>query len=467
MTATPSNERLWGGRFTGKTDPLMNLYNDCLSYDKTFYAQDVQGSQAYAKALFKAGLITEYEKNQMVEGLAKVGEEWRTGTFAINPISDEDVHTANERRLGELIGVNISGKLHTGRSRNDQVATDLRMWVRDTLVSTEQYLLTLIRIIVSRASQEIDVILPGYTQSQQAQPIRWSHWLLSYCQLFLSDLQKLRQTRSRVNRCPLGSGALAGNPFEIDREFLAKELGFEAAIPNSMVGVGDRDFVVEVLQWATVLMSHISRWAEDMILYSTAEFHFLTLADAYSTGSSLMPQKKNSDSLELLRGKSGRVFGQMAGFMYTLKGLPSSYNKDLQEDKEPLFDCCSTINNSIQIASGVISTLTIHPENMKAALSASLFVNEIRDYLIRKGLSQSEANDVSRSCYELADSEGLANVSELGLDKLRSVYGEFGEDIAEVFDYERIIEQYSSLGGTARSSVLQQIEEVTRAVQDD
>ncbi|KAK6342522.1 argininosuccinate lyase [Orbilia javanica] len=447
MASSQSTEefKLWGGRFAGTTDPLMNIYNNCLSYDKTLYAHDIQGSQAYAKALHKAGLITEYERDQMVQGLDKVKEEWQAGIFVIKPVFDEDIHTANERRLQELTGPRISGKLHTGRSRNDQTTTDLRMWVRDTLISTERYLLDLIREIVSRASNEIDVIFPGYTQSQQALPIRWSHWLLSYGQMFLGDLQKLRQTRARVNRCPLGSGALSGNPFGVDREFLAKELGFEGVIPNSMVGVGDRDFVVEVLQWATMFMSHVSRLAEDMILYSTAEFKFLSLADDYSTGSSLMPQKKNSDSLELLRGKSGRVFGQMAGFMYTLKGLPSSYNKDLQEDKEPIFDCCSTVNDSIQIATGVIATLAIHPENMKVALSGSL---------------------MSKSCSKLAEANCLNNVSELDVDELREACGGLGEDIMEIFDYERIIERYGSIGGTAKNDVLLQIKEIDQCLQN-
>jgi argininosuccinate lyase len=363
-----SSTKLWGGRFTGTTDPLMTVYNESIHYDRHMHTADIQGSQAYAKALQARGILTSHELSEILGGLALVESEWKSDSFKIVPGVDEDIHTANERRLSELIGTHIAGKLHTGRSRNDQVATDMRLWLRGKIDHLESALVDLIRAHVGRAEAEIDALMPGYTHLQRAQPIRWSHWLLSHALTLVTDLERLRQLRARVNISPLGCGALAGNPFEVDREFLASELGFEGVIENSLIGVGDRDFVVETLQWGTLVMSHISRWAEDLIIYSTAEFGFVRLADAYSTGSSLMPQKKNPDSLELLRGKSGRVFGQMAGFMYTLKGLPSTYNKDLQEDKEPLFDCVRTVDDSLRIATGVISTLAINAEKMRAAL---------------------------------------------------------------------------------------------------
>lgn len=289
----------------------MVTYNESIHYDKRMYRADILGSKAYAKGLEKVGILTTSELSSILTGLDLVHMEWEAGTFEIIPEVDEDIHTANERRLGDHIGMFIAGKLHTGRSRNDQVATDLRIWLRDVIDEIDAVLVDFLRVTVGRAELEVDVLMPGYTHLQRAQPIRWGHWLMAHGMWFLQDLERLRQLRKRVNQCPLGCGALAGNAFSVDREFLAKELGFEGVVGNSMFGVADRDFVVETMTWSAVLMGHISRWAEDLIIYSTGEFGFVTLADAYSTGSSLMPQKKNPDSLELLRGKSGRVFGQV------------------------------------------------------------------------------------------------------------------------------------------------------------
>ncbi|RVD88576.1 uncharacterized protein DFL_002756 [Arthrobotrys flagrans] len=465
MTSQPSKLKLWGGRFTGKTDPLMQMYNESLSYDKRMYAQDILGSQAYAKATCKAGILTPEERDTIISGLEQVRQEWASDTFVIHPEIDEDIHTANERRLGEIIGAHIAGKLHTGRSRNDQVATDMRLWLRDELDEIEGYLIEFLRATVERAEEQIDALLPGYTHVQRAQPIRWSHWLMSHAFMFLSDLERLRELKKRVNKSPLGCGALAGNPFNLDREFLAKELGFDGCIQNSLIGVADRDFVVETLQWATLMMNHVSRWSEDLIIYSTAEFGFVTLADAYSTGSSLMPQKKNSDSLELLRGKSGRVFGQMAGFLYTVKGLPSSYNKDLQEDKEPLFDCVTTVQNSLQIATGVVATLTIYPEKMKAALTMDMLATDLADYLVRKGVPFRETHHISGACVREAEERKLSGIDQLGLEVLQSIDQRFEEDVLEVFDFERSVELRSSIGGTCKASVLKQIEELAKFLQ--
>jgi argininosuccinate lyase len=272
-------------------------------------------------------------------GRSRVGKRHRAGR-------GRNVHTSNERRLGEIIGTGIAGKLHTSRSRNDQVGTSMRLWLRDRLRDIEQHLVAFLRVITSRAQAEIDVLMPGYTHLQRAQPIRWSHWLLSYGTFLSTDLERLRQVIKRVNKSPLGASAIVGHPFGIDREAMAEELWFEGIINNSMAAVADRDFVVETLQWAATTMQHISRWAEDLVLYSTAEFGFVRLADAYSTGSSVMPQKKNLDLLELLRGKSGRVFGQMAGLMMTVKGLPSTYNKDLRGSFEPMLDGAKTVVDS-------------------------------------------------------------------------------------------------------------------------
>lgn len=459
-----SSTKLWGGRFTGTTDPLMTVYNESIHYDRHMHTADIQGSQAYAKALQARGILTSHELSEILGGLALVESEWKSDSFKIVPGVDEDIHTANERRLSELIGTHIAGKLHTGRSRNDQVATDMRLWLRGKIDHLESALVDLIRAHVGRAEAEIDALMPGYTHLQRAQPIRWSHWLLSHALTLVTDLERLRQLRARVNISPLGCGALAGNPFEVDREFLASELGFEGVIENSLIGVGDRDFVVETLQWGTLVMSHISRWAEDLIIYSTAEFGFVRLADAYSTGSSLMPQKKNPDSLELLRGKSGRVFGQMAGFMYTLKGLPSTYNKDLQEDKEPLFDCVRTVDDSLRIATGVISTLAINAEKMRAALTMDMLATDLADYLVRKGVPFRRTHHISGEAVRLAEEKGGIGIDKLSLDELRGLSDKFEKDVEDVFDFEKSVERRAAIGGPARHRIQRQIEVVKKAL---
>lgn len=439
----------------------MMAYNESLSYDQRMHKADILGSQAYARALHKRGILTAEELEAIVVGLDKVEEEWAAGTFVVNKDEDEDIHTANERRLGEIIGRHIAGKLHTGRSRNDQVATDMRLWLRDELKSLEADLVEFLRVLVARAEVEIDVLMPGYTHLQRAQPIRWSHWLLAHGNWFTRDLERLRELIPRVNQCPLGSGALAGNPFEVDRAFLAEQLGFEGVVMNSLYGVADRDFVVETLSWATLLMNHISRFAEDLIIYSTAEFGFVKLADAYSTGSSLMPQKKNPDSLELLRGKSGRVFGQMAGFMYTLKGTPLTYNKDLQEDKEPLFDCVITTGNSIKIATGVLSTLSIDAEKMRAALTPDMLATDLADYLVRKGVPFRDTHHISGAAVKLAESRGVG-IDALSVGDLQGLNERFEEDVLKIWSYEESVERRRAVGGTAKECVLAQVEEVKK-----
>jgi argininosuccinate lyase len=288
----------------------------------------VNGSIAYASALGRSGLLSAEEVTKLHDGLKAVAKEWEEGKFEIKA-GDEDIHTANERRLTELVG-SVGGKLHTGRSRNDQVVTDVRLWMRDEISELKGHLKSLIRTVVERAEGEQDYIMPGYTHLQRAQPIRWSHWLLCYAWQWKRDVERLEEMEKRVNLLPLGVGALSGHPFDIDRHILAKDLGFDGIMMNSLDAVGDREFILEFLWSGSTIMLHMSRFAEDLILYSSAEFGFVHLADAYSTGSSLMPQKKNPDALELLRGKSGRVMGQLVGLMTTIKGTPSTYNKDLQ-----------------------------------------------------------------------------------------------------------------------------------------
>ncbi|RME62460.1 MAG: argininosuccinate lyase, partial [Caldilineae bacterium] len=308
-----------------------------------------------------------------------------------------------------------------------------------------------------RASDEIDLLMPGYTHLQPAQPIRWSHWLLSHAWAWRRDADRLDDLLRRVNVLPLGSGALAGNPFPIDRTFLAQELGFADVTPNSLDGVSDRDFVAEFLFWATLTMVHISRWAEDLILYSSREFGFVTLADAYSTGSSLMPQKKNPDSLELLRGKSGRVFGDFSGLLMTLKGLPSTYNKDLQEDKEPLFDAVDALAGALPIAAGVLRTLTVHPERMRAALVPEMLATDLAEYLVRKGVPFRTTHHIAGEAVRLAEERGVG-LADLSPEELRTLHPAFDDDVAQVWDYERSVEQRDAAGGTSRRAVLAQID---------
>lgn len=447
-------QKIWGGRFTGKVDPLMHEFNQSLKYDKRMYAVDIKGSIAHSKALALAGILTNEEQAKMEEGLLAVLGEWKEGKFKIEA-EDEDIHTANERRLTELIGP-LGGKLHTGRSRNDQVATDVRLWLLEEVKDIEESLKGLLRVMVERADQEKDVLLPGYTHLQRGQPIRWSHLLLSHAFSFHSDLQRLKQLVPRVSVSPLGSGALAGNAFNLDREFEAKELGFLSVAENSLWGVGDRDFIVEFLMWSSLTMAHISRMAEDFIIYSTAEFGFITLSDAYSTGSSMMPQKKNPDSLELLRGKSGRIFGNMAGFVMTLKGLPSTYNKDLQEDKEPLFDTVDNVSAALKIAEGVVATLEVHADKMFQALTMDVMATDLADYLVRQGIPFRETHHISGRAVALAESR-KCQLHELTSEDYQNLSNKFPADMSSLFDFEASIERRESVGGTSKKRVERQI----------
>ena len=446
--------KLWGGRFTGKTDPLMEQFNASIGFDQKMWRADVWGSQAYARALASAGILTGDEAAAIVAGLDQVAGEWAAGSFQIMA-GDEDIHTAIERRLTELIGA-VAGKLHTGRSRNDQVATDVRLWLRTEILVLQGHVRQLIAVACDRAAAEIDLLMPGYTHLQPAQPVRWSHWLLSHAWAWQRDAQRLAELTVRVNVMPLGSGALAGNPFPIDRQALAADLGFGAITQNSMDGVSDRDFIAEFLFWATMTMVHLSRFAEDLIIYSSREFGYVTVADAYSTGSSLMPQKKNPDALELLRGKSGRVMGQLTGLMTLLKGLPSTYNKDLQEDKEPLFDAVNNLSGSLQIACGVLSTLMPNPAALRAGLSPEMLATDLAEYLVRKGVPFRETHHIAGAAVRMAELHAVP-LSELELTDLQTLHKAFAEDVFELWDFERSVEQRDVQGGTSRRAVQAQI----------
>jgi argininosuccinate lyase len=432
----------------------MEAFNASIQFDKRMADVDCRGSRAYAQALAKAGILSDGEAGAIVKGLNTVASEWKDGTFEIKA-GDEDIHTANERRLTELIG-DTAKKLHTGRSRNDQVATDVRLWLRDELVTMQGHMTALIETAVNRATEEGDALMPGYTHLQPAQPIRWSHWLLSHANAWKRDVERLEEVQRRLNVMPLGSGALAGHPFGIDREALAEELGFEDFCWNSMDAVSDRDFILDTLYWASMTATHLSRFAEDLIIYGCGEFRFVSFADAYATGSSLMPQKKNPDALELIRGKVGRVVGSLTGLLVTVKGLPSTYNKDLQEDKEPLFDAIDTMSGVVQIANGVLSTLTIHPKRMAASLAPEMLATDLADYLVRRGVPFRETHHVAGEAVQMAEERGVP-LTSLTAEDLRTLHEKFDDDVTDVWDFEASVESRSTLGGTGASSVKWQV----------
>lgn len=450
--------QLWGGRFSGQNDPLMARFNASLPFDWRLWNADITGSIAWARAIRDAGLLTADECSAITRGLADIKAELvADGQHDLRAATDEDIHTYVERRLTERIGP-VAGKLHTGRSRNDQVATDVRLWLRWEIAGLDSALADLITSATQRAEAEIDVLMPGYTHVQPAQPVRWSHWLLSHAWPWQRDRQRLAELVQRVNVLPLGAGALAGCPFPIDRAALAADLGFADVTPNSLDAVSDRDFIAEFLFWAALLGVHLSRWAEDLILWSSREFGFVTLADAYSTGSSLMPQKKNPDALELLRGKAGRLTGGLMGLLTVLKGLPSAYDKDIQEDKEPLFDAVDTLALALPVAQGVLETLTIHPERMLAALGDEMLATDLADALVRAGVPFRESHHLVGRVVRRAEELGCPLRSVPPAD-LHAISPHFSTpEMANVWDFERSVEQRAVAGGTARTSVLAQIQ---------
>jgi argininosuccinate lyase len=434
----------------------MARFNASLPFDWRLWEADIAGSLAWAGALHRAGLLTEMEWDHIVSGLKAIREDIATDpASAFAGATDEDIHTYVERRLGQEIGP-VAGKLHTGRSRNDQVATDTRHWLRGRVRVLDGALVSLLRAAADRAEAELDILMPGYTHLQPAQPVRWSHWLMSHAWTWQRDRQRLADLAGRLDVMPLGSGALAGCPFPIDRGALANELGFAAVSANSMDAVSDRDFVAEFLFWGAMLGIHLSRWAEDLIVWSSREYGFVTLADAYSTGSSLMPQKKNPDALELLRGKSGRLVGSVSQILVVLKGLPSAYDKDLQEDKESLFDACDTLELSLPVAQGVLSTLSIHPDRMQAALVDELLATDLADALVRQGVPFRESHHLVGQVVRRAEDLGCS-LHDVPLSDRLAISPLLDESTQHIWDFERSVEQRSVAGGTARAAVEEQI----------
>jgi argininosuccinate lyase len=452
---------MWGGRFSQSIDDAFARFNASFGFDWRLYDADIRGSIAYAQALARAEIITAAERDALIDGLGRVKQEFAARTFEAKP-SDEDIHTAVERRLGELVGA-VAGKLHTGRSRNDQIATDTRLFVRDAISNLQALVSNLQRAMIEKAEQHLDVLMPGYTHLQRAQPILFSHWLMSYVWMLQRDAARLDDCAARTAVLPLGAGALAGNAFGIDREFLARELGFARVSENSIDAVGDRDFIAEFLFAAALLGVHLSRLGEDLILYSSAEFGFVTMDDAYATGSSLMPQKKNPDALELARGKTGRLIGDLVALLTTLKGLPSSYDKDLQEDKEPLFDAVDTLDALLPVIAGVIRTLRVNADAMRAALDAAMLATDLADYLVRRGVPFRDAHRQVGEAVKLAEARGIA-LSDLSAEDFSAIAPEFGTDVKTVFDFERSVAARAVIGGTGPNAVRAQIAQAKKVV---
>lgn len=446
--------KLWGGRFQNETEPLMRQFNDSFRFDRRLYAVDIQGSHAYAAALARVGLLTKPELEEIEQGLQTVLKEFEAGKFKVAD-SDEDIHTAVERRLTELVGP-VAGKLHTGRSRNDQVAVDLRLYMMETIESVLTHIAGLQTAILIQAEANMHILMPGFTHLQRAQPILFSHWLMSYFWMFERDKERLVDSLKRTARSPLGAGALAGNPFGVDRQQIADDLGMRGIMLNSLDAVSDRDFVAEFLFIGTLLSIHISRLAEDLIIYSNPSFGYIHLDEAYATGSSLMPQKRNPDALELARGKTGRMLGALTTLLTVLKGLPSTYNKDLQEDKEALFDAVDTLALTVPILTGVVKTLIPDEARMTADLDESMLATDIAEYLVLQGLPFREAHHVVGQVIQLAEQERI-NLSALSLAQLQVISSFFQADIEQVFDFQQSVEQRNSIGGTAPEAVRQQI----------
>lgn len=459
-----SSNKLWGGRFEKSTDSLLEKFNASISFDWQLYNADIDGSIAYAQALVKTGILTAEEAQQIVNGLQTVRGEFEEERFVLLP-DDEDIHTAVERRLHEIIG-DVAGKLHTGRSRNDQIATDIRLYLLGVLPPMHQHLQNLQRALVSQANTHIDVMMPGYTHLQPAQPILFSHWAMAFFWKFQRDIARLTDMAKRIAVLPLGSGPLAGNAFGIDRSALAESLGLSTITENSLDGVADRDFIAEFLFWAAMLQVHLSSLAEDLIIYATAEFGFVELDDAYSTGSSIMPQKKNPDPLELARGKSGRVIGNLISLLITLKGLPTAYDKDLQEDKEPLFDTINTLEIELPVIAGVIKSLTINANRMQKALIDEMLATDLADYLVRKGLPFRQSHHIVGQVVRKAIAQGCA-LRDLPLQDLQTVSSLFSDDVTHILDFRHAVEQRDVPGGTSTSSVLAQIKKAQTLLAED
>jgi argininosuccinate lyase len=449
---------LWGGRFSEKLNSQAWDLNSSLPVDQRLALEDVAGSCTWAEALHRAGILTDKEYTSLSLGLSAIREEFSSGRFTFAP-TDEDIHTAVERRLGELIG-DVAGKLHTGRSRNDQVATDFRLWMLGAIPTLDTALQDLRATLIEQAEKAGETIMPGYTHLQRAQPILLAHWWLSHYWPLRRDRARLQDLTKRVSVLPLGSGALAGVSFDIDRVTLASSLGFAEVSQNSMDAVSDRDFAAEYLFCTTMIGIHLSKLAEQVVLFTSPEFGFFELSDAFSTGSSLMPQKKNPDVFELTRGKSGTLMGLLTGLLATLKGLPSTYDKDLQEDKAPVFQATDTLLGTLPVIADALRTITVKTERLRTAIDSTMMATDLADYLVGKGVPFREAHAMAGKVVRTAGEKNVS-LEELHLETYQAI-GPFDQNVYEVFDPIKSIQKRNAVGGTSLQSVKNQLEGIRR-----
>jgi len=446
------SKNLWGGRFTGKADEKFVEFNRSFNFDRRLFAVDVRASLAHCEGLRAAGVLSEDEAYRIKSGLEEILRRGADDAGYLDENAAEDVHSFVEARLVELSG-DVGRKLHTGRSRNDQVATDFRLWLREEIDRISRLVRVAQEALLDLAESHRDAIIPGYTHLQRAQPILFAHWCLAYFEMLARDHERLGEARRRTNVMPLGSAALAGTSYEIDREMVARELGFDAVSRNSLDAVSDRDFCVEMAGAASLVMLHLSRLAEDIIIYATAEFGFFELSDAVATGSSIMPQKKNPDSMELVRGKAGRVFGRNMGLLIMLKALPLAYNKDMQEDKEAVFDIVDTVSASLEVTATVLRNMRVREERTRdAAMRGYMNATEMADYLARKGMPFREAHDAVGRIVLRAIERGV-ELHDLQLDEMRSFSNLIEDDVYKALSLEQTLATKSQAGGTSPARV--------------
>ncbi len=453
-------DKAWGGRFRAKTHRLVEAFSGSVGFDRRLYAQDIQGSVAHSKTLERAGVLTRGETRTIVRGLASVKAELDRGSFRFLS-SDEDIHMAIERRLTELIGP-LGGKLHTGRSRNDQVALDIRLYLREQIDQLVEQLREFQRVLLAKAKANHTVAMPGYTHLQRAQPVLVAHHLLAYVEMLERDKERMRDARARLNVMPLGSGALAGSNYPVDRRYTASLLGFPALTQNSLDAVSDRDFMIEVAAALAIIMMHLSRLSEELILWASEEFHFVDLPDAFCTGSSMMPQKKNPDVPELVRGKVGRVYGQLMNLLTVLKALPLSYNRDLQEDKPALFDALDTVKTSVRILTELIRRVKLNREALRRAISGGgMLATEVADYLVARGMPFREAHAITGRVVRAALDQGR-DLADFSLDELRIFSDRFEKGVLSRLGVMAAIDRKAQIGSTARMRVDRRIKELER-----
>ena len=456
--------KMWAGRTDGMTEKIADDFNSSIQFDSRMYRQDITGSMAHAAMLAAQGIITQTDADQLIAGLEEILNDLDSGKLAIDP-ECEDIHMFVEQVLTNRIG-DVGKKLHTARSRNDQVALDIRMYLRDEIDTISGLTLDLIEAVTDQAEKYADTIMPGYTHLQRAQPITFGHHLMAYAMMLLRDLDRLADTRKRMNLSPIGCCALAGTTYETDRHFEAQRLGFDGICRNSLDGVSDRDFCVELMSAIATEMMHLSRFSEEIILWSSWEFKFVELSDAYTTGSSIMPQKKNPDMAELVRGKTGRVYGDLMALLTTLKGLPLAYNKDMQEDKEAVFDAVDTVKMCLQVFTGMIATLKANPENMKRAAQKG-FINatDLADYLVKKGMPFRSAYKISGSLVAECIQKNTV-LEDLSLERYKELSDLFDSDLYEAIDLKTCVEKRISEGGTSVASVNAQINYVRETLNE-